>query len=111
MLPAFGVVLPPSAKLQNGTANANFQLTGPASNPTTVGNASLNNAKLANFDLGSKLKGIGSLAGISSSKDTEIQLLSANIHNSLTGGTQVSDLKIVVPSIGTHRPPVSTSVT
>jgi AsmA protein len=100
-LPAFGVVLPPSAKLQNGTANANFQVTGPVSDPTSVGNAALNNAKLANFDLGSKLKGIGSLAGISSSQDTEIQQFSANVHNSLTGGTQVTNLTIVVPSIGT----------
>lgn len=99
-LPAFGVVLPPSAKLQSGTANANFQITGPANDPVTVGNAALNNAKLANFDLGSKLKGIGSLAGISSSKDTEIQQFSTNVHNSLTGGTQVSNLIVLVPSIG-----------
>ncbi len=99
-LPAFGVVLPPSAKLQNGTANAHFAITGPADNPVTVGDAALNNATLQNFDLGSKLKGIGSLAGISSSKDTVIQQLSSNLHNSQQG-TQVTNLVLIVPSIGT----------
>jgi AsmA protein len=99
-LPAFGVVLPPSAKLENGTANANFQITGPADNPVTVGSAGLNNATMANFDLGSKLKGIGSLAGISSSKDTVIQQFSTNLHNSREG-TQVTNLVLIVPSIGT----------
>jgi AsmA protein len=99
-LPAFGVVLPPSAKLQNGTANANFAITGPADNPVTVGNAALNNATLANFDLGSKLKGIGSLAGISSSKDTVIQQFSSNLRNAREG-TQVTNLVLIVPSIGT----------
>ena len=99
-LPAFGVVLPPSAKLQSGTANANFQISGPVNNPVTVGNAALANAVLANFDLGSKLKGIGSLAGISSNKDTVIQQFSSNLRNSHQG-TQVTNLMVVVPAIGT----------
>ncbi len=99
-LPAFGVVLPPSAKLENGTAGANFQVNGPLDNTVIVGNASLANAKLANFDLGSKLKGVGSLAGISSSQDTVIQQFSADLRNSKEG-TQVSNLIVVVPTIGT----------
>lgn len=99
-LPAFGVVLPPSAKLQSGTANANFNLTGPLDNSTTVGTASLANAVLANFDLGSKLKAIGPLAGISGSKNTEIQQFSANLKNT-KAGSDISNLNVVVAGIGT----------
>lgn len=99
-LPAFGVVLPPSAKLQSGTAKVHMQLTGPLNNATTVGDAGLNNAVLANFDLGSKLKGIGSLAGISSSKNTEIQQFSTNLKNT-KAGSEFTNLILVVPGIGT----------
>lgn len=99
-LPAFGVVLPPSAKLQGGTANANFAISGPLTGTVTTGTASIANAKLANFDLGSKLKGVGSLAGISSSNDTTIQQFSADLRNS-SDGTEVKNLNVVVPTIGT----------
>lgn len=99
-LPGFGVILPPSAKLENGTANANFQINGPMDNTVIVGNASLNNAKLANFDLGSKMKVIGPLAGISSSQDTVIQTFSANLKNT-KAGSDISNLNLVVPTIGT----------
>jgi AsmA protein len=99
-LPGFGVILPPSAKLENGTANANFQITGPMNNTVIVGNAALNNAKLANFDLGSKMKVIGPLAGISSSQDTVIQTFSANLKNT-KAGSDISNLNLVIPTIGT----------
>jgi AsmA protein len=98
-LPAFGVVLPPSTQLSNGTADANFTASGPLNNTVIQGNAALSNAKLANFDLGGKMKTIGALAGISSSKDTTIQTLSANLRNTKQG-TQVNDLNLLVPTIG-----------
>lgn len=98
-LPAFGVVLPPSAKLEGGTLTGNFTITGPMTSTVTAGTASLSNAKVANFDLGSKLKGIGSLAGIQSGQDTTIQQFSTNLRNT-TAGTQLSNLQLIVPTIG-----------
>ncbi|HEY3926906.1 MAG TPA: AsmA family protein [Candidatus Koribacter sp.] len=99
-MPAVGVVLPPSAKLQSGTAGVNVELTGPLDDATTTGSASLHNAVLANFDLGSKMKGIGSLAGISSSKNTEIQSFSTNLKHNNKTGSDFTSLDVVIPSIG-----------
>lgn len=99
-LPAFGVAPPPAVKVHSGTASADFQITGPLSDPVTTGTATAKDVLLEDFDLGSHLKVISTLAGISTSKDTQITQLSAKIRNSKQG-TAISELNIVVPTIGT----------
>jgi AsmA protein len=99
MLPAIGVVLPAGASLQGGTASAELSMNGAADRLVTTGTLSLNNARLAGFDLSRNMSSIEKLAGIKAGPDTEIQTMSANIRWS-PEGTQAQDMKLVVPAIG-----------
>lgn len=100
ILPALGIVLPSGADLQGGTASAQANIVGPIDALVTTGNADLQNTKLAGFDLGSKLSAISKLAGIQSSRETTIQLLASNLRVS-PQGTQLNNIKLVIPGIGT----------
>lgn len=99
LLPAMAVVLPRGASLQGGTATAKISLDGRLDRLVTAGNVSLDNTKLANFDLGKKLAFAQALAGMKPIGDTEIQTLGASLRYGPEGG-RVDDLKLVVPSIG-----------
>ena len=100
ILPAIGVILPSGANLEGGTANANATITGPVDALVTAGAVNINNTKLTGYDLGSKLAALSKLAGIQSAKETLIQLFSTDVRVSPTG-TQVSQLKLVLPTVGT----------
>ena len=100
ILPAVGVILPSGANLEGGTANAHATITGPVDGLITAGSVSVNNTKLTGYDLGSKLAAISKLAGIGSAKETLIELFSSNVRVA-PQGTQVQDLKLVLPAIGT----------
>jgi AsmA protein len=104
-LPAVGVVLPSGSKLQGGTLSVNLSITGPIDKPTIAGPVNFSNTKLAGFSLKSKLGALGSFAGLGGGgggggNDTDIQTLSANIHND-PAGTKFDTLNLVLPSIGT----------
>ncbi|HTS26520.1 MAG TPA: AsmA family protein [Bryobacteraceae bacterium] len=99
MLPAMGVVLPAGSSLEGGTANARFDLQGPANRLITSGSLSFDHARLKGFDLGKKMSVIEKLAGIQGAADTEIQTLSANLRVAAEGMT-ASDVKLIVPTIG-----------
>lgn len=99
LLPAMAVVLPRGSSLQGGTASARISVAGPVDRLVTAGTVSLDNTKLANFDLGKKMAFVEALAGISANTDTEIQTLGASVHYGPEGG-RVEDLKLVVPAIG-----------
>jgi AsmA protein len=98
-LPALGINLPKGASLQAGTINADLNLTGPTSRMVTSGTVGLFSAKLAGFDLGSKMSGIASLAGIKSTKDLEIEKLTTNLRMA-PDGLKADNFVAVVPSIG-----------
>ena len=100
VLPAIGVILPSGANLEGGTANAHATITGPVDALVTAGAVNINNTKLTGYDLGSKLAALSKLAGIQSAKETLIQLFSSDVRVS-PQGTQVSQLKLVLPAIGT----------
>ena len=100
ILPSVGVILPSGANLEGGTANAHATITGPVDGLITAGSVSVNNTKLTGYDLGSKLAAISKLAGIGSAKETLIELFSSNVRVA-PQGTQVQDLKLVLPAIGT----------
>ncbi len=99
-LPALGINLPTGSKLTAGTLSTNLHITGPTDKLVTDGNIGLFNAKLSGFDLGSKLSAVGSLAGIKSGKDLDIEKLTTNIHMA-PEGLKADNMDLVVPSLGT----------
>jgi AsmA protein len=100
LLPAFGVILPAGASLQGGTADANLLLDGPVDRLVTTGALNIANAKLAGFNLASKLAALSALTGMSSSSaETIIQTLSSNLRIA-PDGIRADNLNIIVPGIG-----------
>jgi AsmA protein len=98
-LPALGVNMPNGASLEAGTLNINFDLTGPTDRLVTAGSVALLNAKLAGFDLGAKMSGLGSLAGLKSGKDLDIEEFSTNLRVA-PDGIKADHLDVVLPSLG-----------
>ncbi len=98
-LPALGIHVPRGASLQAGTLNTNLNLTGPTNAMVTTGQVGLYSAKLAGFDLGSKMRGIAALAGIKTGKDLTIEKLTSGLKMAPTG-LQVNNFLAVVPPLG-----------
>jgi AsmA protein len=99
-LPALGINLPKGASLQDGTLSADLNLSGPTNKLVTTGNVGLFKAKLAGFDLGSKLSAISSLTGVKTGKDLDIEKLTSNLRMA-PDGIQASNFDAVVPTLGT----------
>ena len=101
-LPAAGVTLPSGASLQSGSLDLNLSISGPVDKLVIAGPVNLANGKLAGFSLKSKLGALSSFAGLGGGggSDTDIQKLSANLHQD-PSGTQANDLILVAPAIGT----------
>jgi AsmA protein len=98
-LPALGINLPKGASLQAGTLNTDLNLVGPTNKLVTTGNVGLFNGKLAGFDLGSKMSGVASLAGVKSGKDLEIEKLTTNVRMA-PDGLKADNFIAVIPSVG-----------
>jgi AsmA protein len=100
VLPAVGVTLPSGASLKQGTLNANLTINGPLDKLVITGPVNLSNAKLAGFDLGSKMGSLSALGGLNKSVgDTEIQTLSSDFRVA-PEGIRSENLNVVVPAIG-----------
>lgn len=99
MLPALGVVLPPKATLKGGNLNTNLAISGPVDKLVTTGTVRMENATLANFNLGSKLAAISALSGKNTGNDTTIQNFSSDVRVA-PEGTQASNVNLTVPAIG-----------
>jgi AsmA protein len=100
MLPALNISLPSGSSIQGGAAMVELNSDGPLDRLTTTGSLSAKDTTLANFDLGSKLRTLEKFAGIQAGQNTAIQVLSAQVRNS-PSGTNIDDLNLIVPSIGT----------
>jgi AsmA protein len=100
LLPAVGVVLPPGAGLQGGTADTNLAIEGALDRLVTTGNVNVSNTHLTGFDLASKMSSLSFLTGVKGGSDTSIQTLSSNLRIA-PEGIRADNLRIVVPSIGT----------
>ena len=100
VLPAVGVTLPKDASIQSGAMNADLTITGPVDKLVTTGPVNLSNAKLANFNLGSKLGPIAHLTGLPSASDTTIQTFSSNLRVA-PEGIRADNLDLIVAGIGT----------
>ncbi len=99
LLPAFGVVLPPGARLHGGTADANLSLDGPLDRLVISGPVNVSNTTLAGFNLSSKMSAISALAGMKGGSDTVIQTLSTDLRVA-PEGIRTDNLNVIVPSIG-----------
>jgi len=98
-LPALGINLPKGATLPAGTLNANLDLTGPTNRLVTTGNVGLFGAKLAGFDLGSKLSAISSLTGMQTGRDLQIEKLTTNLRIA-PEGLKAENFLAVIPAVG-----------
>ena len=99
-LPALGINLPKGASLEAGTLNTTLNLAGPTNHLVTTGNVGLYGAKLAGFDLGSKMSAISSLTGLKSGKDLEITKLTTNLRMA-PDGLKAESFIAVLPALGT----------
>ena len=98
-LPALGIILPKGSSLQTGTLSTNLNIQGPLDRLVTTGNVGLFNAKLAGFDMGSKIAALSAFSGIKGSGDTSIQKLTSQLRVA-SEGIQTTNLDLVVPAIG-----------
>jgi AsmA protein len=99
-LPALAINLPQGTKLTAGTLSTNLHITGPTNKLVTDGNIGFFNGKLSGFDLGQKMSGIASLAGIKSGKDLDIEKMTTDVHMATTG-LRAENFNLVVPALGT----------
>jgi len=99
ILPAVGVILPKGASLQQGTLSTNLHAEGPADKLVTTGNIGLFNAKVAGFDLGSKLSALSALSGVKTGSDTSIEKLTSNLRFA-PEGIRADAMDLVVPALG-----------
>lgn len=98
-LPAVGVNLPRGASLQTGTIDADLAIAGPTNDLVTTGNVGLFSAKLAGFDLGSKMGAISSLAGLKTGNELAIDKVTTALRMA-PNGIEVSNFQAVIPSLG-----------
>jgi AsmA protein len=98
-LPALGIHLPKGASLAAGTLNSDLTITGPTNKLVTNGTVGLFKAKIAGFDLGSKMSTISMLTGIKTGQDLDIEKLTTNLHMAIDG-LQAENFLAVVPALG-----------
>ena len=98
-LPALGIHLPKGASLAAGALSANLKVTGPTNKLVTNGTVGLFNAKIANFDLGSKMSTINMLTGIQTGQDLDIEKLTSNLRMA-PDGLQADNFLAVIPALG-----------
>ena len=98
-LPAIGVNLPKGASLTAGTLSTNLNIKGPTNKLVTDGTIGLFNAKLAGFDLGSKMSALSALTGLKTGKDLDIEKLTTNVHMA-PNGLRAENFLAVLPTLG-----------
>jgi AsmA protein len=92
--------LPKGASLQSGTLSTSLELNGPTDKLITTGNVGLFGAKLAGFDLGSKLSSISALTGVKTGQDLNIEKMTSNLKVA-PDGIQADSFNAVMPQLGT----------
>ncbi|MDR3742039.1 MAG: AsmA family protein [Terracidiphilus sp.] len=98
LLPTVGIRLPPGSQLHGGTLTASLAITGTAASPVIAGPASIDNTKLAGFDLGSKIQGLNLFGG--KGGGTDIQTLRATLRYT-SQIAEFSDIYGNLPQLGT----------
>src|SRR5216684_129671 len=99
-LPALGIHLPKGASLAAGTLNTNLNITGPTNKLITTGTVGLYRAKLAGFDLGSRMSTISALTGLKTGQDLDIEKITTNLHMA-PSGLEAENFLAAIPALGT----------
>jgi AsmA protein len=99
-LPALGIHIPKGASLAAGTLNTNLNITGPTNKLITSGTVGLYKAKLAGFDLGSRMSAISALTGLKTGQDLDIEKITTNLHMAPTG-LEAENFLAAIPALGT----------
>src|SRR5207244_9568787 len=99
-LPALGINLPKGASLAAGTLNANLDIAGPTNRLITTGTVGLFSAKLAGFDLGSRMSTISALTGLKTGQDLDIEKVTTNLRMAPTG-LEAENFLAAIPALGT----------
>jgi len=98
-LPALGINLPKGASLAAGTLSANLDIAGPTNKLITTGTVGLFSAKLAGFDLGSRMSTISALTGLKTGQDLDIEKVTTNLRMA-PNGLQAENFNAIVPALG-----------
>jgi AsmA protein len=98
-LPALGINIPKGASLAAGTLNSNLDITGPTNKLVIAGNVGLFNAKLAGFNLASKMAAVTALTGINTGSDLLIDKLTSDVRMS-PEGLRADNFIAVLPQLG-----------
>ncbi len=99
-LPALGIHLPKGASLAAGTLSTNLNITGPTNKLLPTGTVGLYRAKLAGFDLGSRMSTISALTGLKTGQDLDIEKITTNLHMAPTG-LEAQNFLAAIPAFGT----------
>ncbi|MGA2101122.1 MAG: hypothetical protein ABSG34_08455 [Candidatus Sulfotelmatobacter sp.] len=99
VLPALGIVLPGGSKIHGGTVTASLALDGPVDRIVTSGNVQIADARLAGFDLGSKLSSLPGMSTAKSGAELSITKLSTQMRIG-PQGTHLSGFDGVFAGIG-----------
>ena len=99
-LPALGIHLPKGASVAAGALNTNLNITGPTNKLITTGTVGLYNAKLAGFDLGSRMSTISALTGLKTGQDLDIEKITTNLHMA-PSGLEAENFLAAIPALGT----------
>ena len=99
MLPALAVELPAGSSLKGGTLNANFAVVGPVDKLDIKGTLAVKGTRLANFDLGSKMTSVATIAGIKINPDTDFENISSSVHSN-PKGTDLENISVIATDLG-----------
>ncbi len=103
-LPSAGVVLPEGSRLQNGALSLSLDVSGAPAHPEVSGPVQLEGARLAGFDLGSRLRTLakftGGGLGSATASGTEIRSLSFTLRAG-SGYVRTDHLGAEITGIGT----------
>ncbi|MEO5926884.1 MAG: AsmA family protein [Bryobacteraceae bacterium] len=98
-LPVFDIVLPSGATIEGGTLTLGIASRGTLEHLNSTGSVKIEKAKLAGYDLGSKLKIIQQLAGMPTTPVTDIEVAGSAFENG-PFGTRLKNIQFAAPSIG-----------
>src|SRR5207245_2902096 len=98
--PAPGIHLPKGDSVAAGALNTNLNIAGPTNKLITTGTVGLYKAKLAGFDLGSRMSTISALTGLKTGQDLDIEKITTNLHMAPTG-LETENFLAAIPALGT----------
>jgi AsmA protein len=99
LLPSMGVHLPSNSALKGGTITASLGVKGPVTALVITGPVQVDNTRLAGFNLGSKMSGLGALAGVKTGDATEIRQVRFNLTYT-NAGIRTDNLFALLPALG-----------